>query len=460
LFCPPVPPQKHCPSLLQPERSAADNFGQFRLAAGTDSEVGEAWVLQHVRAMAEGFAGDGYAPDEFFLLPRSTWAGAQRYSAGVWSGDISSTWATLAQQVVVAQSMGLSGHALWTNDGGGYGGGDPSSPDFQELVVRWLQASAFFPIMRLHGQRKGGPPADQCGDTGGDNELWTLAPDAAHYNALVAAVTLRASLRDYTLRINRVTVQTGLPMVRAMALAFPADAGCAGPDVWDQWMYGPDWLVGPVLAPGQASRSVYLPALPGGREAWVYYWNGTSAGAGGSRVTVNTASLSDYPVFVRTPVTPPPGLLPVATQWSAERQDVVTCASAVCYADQIPTGNYTPLFSEGRAFDGPGPALVDGQLYPLQALGNYWSASLQDNACSVAGAPDASYDVSQPNGYVLQSGAAPGSVALRLFKRTYSAAHVDVAAFASNAGVAWAHANGYTEEGSDFGIIGWVLPPA
>ena len=98
----------------------------------------------------------------------------------MWSGDIQSNFATLAQQIVIAQGMGLSGHALWTNDGGGYADGDPSDPTFQQLIVRWLQASAFFPIMRLHGSREGGPPSTECGETGGDNELWNLAPDAAH----------------------------------------------------------------------------------------------------------------------------------------------------------------------------------------------------------------------------------------------------------------------------------------
>ena len=94
----------------EPERTSGANFGQLRLAGGTDSEVGEAWIQQHVRAMAEGFAADGRAPNEFFLLPRSAWAGTSRYSAGVWSGDIESTFTELALQVRVAQSMALSGH--------------------------------------------------------------------------------------------------------------------------------------------------------------------------------------------------------------------------------------------------------------------------------------------------------------------------------------------------------------
>jgi alpha-glucosidase (family GH31 glycosyl hydrolase) len=70
-------------------------------------------------------------------------------------------------------------------------------------------------------------------------------------------------------------------------------------DVEDQWLYGPDFLVGPVLVQGATSRSVYLPALI--NATWVYRWNGTDAGSGGHRVTVDTTSLSDFPLFVRTP---------------------------------------------------------------------------------------------------------------------------------------------------------------
>jgi alpha-D-xyloside xylohydrolase len=219
----------------EPERNK-DNYGLVRFGEqGTDSELGEAWIQQHTLAFAEGFAARGFASDAFFLLPRSAWAGSSRYSAGVWSGDIQSTFAELGLQVRVLQQMSLSGHALWTNDGGGYGGGDPSSPVFQELVVRWLQASAFFPIMRLHGQRKGGPPKNQCGDTGGDNEPWTLAQDAQHYDAIAAVMNLRASLKDYTLLLNGETVRTGMPMCRPMVMAFPDDPGVGGVDVEDQW---------------------------------------------------------------------------------------------------------------------------------------------------------------------------------------------------------------------------------
>ena len=438
----------------EPERSTSYNFGKVRFAAGTDSEIGEAWIQQHLRAISEGFAADGFAPDEFFLLPRSAWAGTSRFSAGVWSGDVESSFAELALQVRVLQQMALSGHALWTNDGGGYSGGDPANPVFQELIVRWLQASTFFPIMRLHGQRKGGPPADECGETGGSNEPWNLATDPEHYAAIAAAMTLREDLVDYTLALNRETVRSGLPMARPMVLAFPGDAACAGEDVADQWMYGKDWLVGPVLAYQAQSRSVYLPALE--NATWVYYMNGTDAGAGGYRVTVDTTRMADFPLFLRTPTPPPAPRLKLATLWSAERADVVTCASAQCYADQTADGAYVPLFAEGEALSSGAAVVIGGASFAATALTDYWSAGRSDNACGVAGPPDAGYDSTViANGFVLAQ-QAPGTQPLLQFFRNYSGnatGHVDRAAFASAAGIAWAGAHGYTLEAT----LGYVF---
>ena len=99
--------------------------------------------------------------------------------------------------MTVGQGVGLSGIPLWTTDIGGYGGGDPSDPSFQQLIVRWFQFGAFCPLFRLHGHRGGGPPANQCGPTNGDNEVWNLATKADHYDAITAVMHLRESLRPY-----------------------------------------------------------------------------------------------------------------------------------------------------------------------------------------------------------------------------------------------------------------------
>lgn len=75
----------------------------------------------------------------------------------------------------------MSGIPYWTTDIGGYNGGNISSPQFRELVVRWFQWGAFCPLFRSHGRRKGGPAYDDntvCGRTGASNEIWNFGEQA------------------------------------------------------------------------------------------------------------------------------------------------------------------------------------------------------------------------------------------------------------------------------------------
>ena len=164
-----------------------------------------------------------------------TWAGGARYGSGLWSGDIDSSFDELGRQVVALQTAAMSGVPHWSCDGGGYEGGNTTDPAFQELVVRWLQFSAFIPLMRLHGRRTGSgdPPNDVCGATGGDNELWTLAPDQAHYDGLTAAVLLREDLRGYVAALSAEAAATGLPLARPMFLGWPGDPVAGGDDPAD-----------------------------------------------------------------------------------------------------------------------------------------------------------------------------------------------------------------------------------
>lgn len=151
----------------EPERFDESKIGDWRLSAGTDVEVMGAWVRQHAKNFAVGHAGRGIGASDYFVLPRHAWAGSWRYSAGLWSGDIQSTFDELALQIRSAQGVAMSGIVLWTTDIGGYANGDPADPVFQELIVRWFQFGAFCPLFRLHGVRKGGPPANECGSTNG-----------------------------------------------------------------------------------------------------------------------------------------------------------------------------------------------------------------------------------------------------------------------------------------------------
>ena len=283
----------------EPDHQYFISGGQWRLAKGLDTEVLPAWTYDWSKGFSDKMAELGHTPGEFFLLSRSAWAGTASHGSALWSGDIRSSWDELHTAVSVGQQVGLSGIPLWTTDIGGYGGGNPADPSFQQMIVRWFQFGAFCPLFRLHGHRSGGPAPNQCGDTNGDNEVWNLAPQQNHYDAIVAVMELRESLRAYVTAINNASVTTGVPMMRAMMLAFPADPVCAADQAEQQYMFGPDWLIAPVTMENATSWDVYLPE---GAE-WTYHWNQTKV-KGGSWRSVDVTSLADFPLFKRSDAQP------------------------------------------------------------------------------------------------------------------------------------------------------------
>ena len=89
----------------------------------------------------------------------------------------------------------------------------------------------------------------------------------------------------------RKAAATGAPPMRPLFFDFPGDSACY--EVEDQFMFGPDILVAPVLHEGARSRPVYLPS----GVTWYDAWTG-QARAGGETVVVD-APLDHIPVFVR-----------------------------------------------------------------------------------------------------------------------------------------------------------------
>ena len=63
----------------------------------------------------------------------------------------------------------------------------------------------------VYTTRIGGPPSDQCGGTNGDNEVWNLAKEPAHYrgkpyyllNLIIITYNLVVKLFNYLRRNNR-----------------------------------------------------------------------------------------------------------------------------------------------------------------------------------------------------------------------------------------------------------------
>ena len=259
--------------------------GNLSLYAGPGAEVASIYPRDNARLFAEGMANAGQEPT--VLLCRSAWAGSQRYGAAVWSGDIPATWQSLRLQVRAGLNIAISGIPWWTTDIGGFHGGDPSDPAYQELIVRWFQYAVFCPLFRLHGDRQPRVPTG-FEMTGGPNEAWSYG-DAA-FPRIAAALRLRERLRPYIHQQMRVASRQGIPPMRPLFVDFPHDPGAW--QVEDQFLFGPDLLIAPVLEPGTDVRDVYLPV---GR-AWIEAGTGDRHD-GGSAIRVSL-SPDRIPVFV------------------------------------------------------------------------------------------------------------------------------------------------------------------
>jgi alpha-D-xyloside xylohydrolase len=200
----------------------------------TGRRLHNAYPALYNRCVMEATArhGDG-AP---MVWGRAGWIGAQREPIR-WGGDPQSDWDGLAASIRGALSYGMSGVPYHATDiGGFYGAAQPDA----ELFLRWLAVSVFSSHLRFHGI--------------GPREPWAFGDDAEH----IARHWLewRMRLIPYLWSVADDCARTGLPVMRAMPLAFPQDrAARAFPH---QFMCGDALLVAPILRPGGAAE-VWLP---------------------------------------------------------------------------------------------------------------------------------------------------------------------------------------------------------
>ena len=276
----------------EPEYNIYD-FDNSRYYSGPCLQTGNIYPSCYSQAFYDGMKAAGQT--NIVNLVRCAWAGSQKYGALVWSGDIPSTFGSMKNQLAAGLNMGIAGIPWWTTDIGGFYGGDPTNPEFQELFIRWFQWGAFCPVMRLHGDRE--PRQPQYGTTGGyfcasgaDNEVWSYGPEA--FEICKKYLRLREEMRDYTRKLMEEAHTKGLPLMRAMFVEFPDDPVCW--ELEEQYMYGDKYLVAPILNLGQRARKVYLPSGCGWRLS-----DGSQQIFSGGQWTEVRAPLDTMPVFER-----------------------------------------------------------------------------------------------------------------------------------------------------------------
>ena len=254
--------------------------------------------LARIRMYWEG--SQMYRPnDRPFALHRNGYAGMARFGAFLWSGDVYSRWETLKTHVPNAVNTSLSGIPYWGTDIGGF---VPTADYTGELHVRWFQFGAFNPLFRAHGRtwHLRLPWGWNLGNAGisevsGYGNGAMDPPESELHNSEVEPICrkylmVRYALMPYLYTALRECTQTGMPIIRAMWLHYPDDKAAVARG--DQYMWGRDILVAPVVEKGATGRKLYLP-----RGLWYDFW--TEVTIQGGREFERPVDLETMPLFIR-----------------------------------------------------------------------------------------------------------------------------------------------------------------
>ncbi len=248
---------------------------------GMHSEIHNVYGLTWDKVVKEQF--EKHNPNKrVFQMTRAAYAGLQRYTFG-WTGDsgngndVLEGWGQLQNQVAVGISAGLGGIPFWTTDISGYCGDITDYPAMAELYTRWMQFGVFNPLSRAHHE--------------GDNaaEPWMFG-EVAEKNSK-AAIELKYQLFPYLYTYARIAHNTGLPINRGLFMEYPNDEEAV--KINDQFLFGEELLVAPVLKKGERVKRVYLPD-----GEWIDFNDKKTVYLGGQTVAYR-APLNTIPVFVK-----------------------------------------------------------------------------------------------------------------------------------------------------------------
>jgi sulfoquinovosidase len=213
------------------------------------------------------------------FFARAGWLGSNDVTPVVWAGDQRTSFQKddgLPTVIPMGINLGLAGVSMYAHDIAGYQSAT-NPPSTKELFFRWVSLGALTPVMRTHH----GIDA---------RRNWKLDSDAetlAHYKRWAQ---FHVQLYPYLDAHSAEAEETGVPIVRGLAMAQPSDD--RGWTISDQYFLGGALLVAPVVDEGAVGRSVYLPA-----GDWVS-WDGLTRATGPVDLMV-AAPVGELPLFLR-----------------------------------------------------------------------------------------------------------------------------------------------------------------
>jgi alpha-glucosidase len=261
------------------------DFGEYlpvdlRLHAGDPMEQHNQWPVSWAWVNREAIESRNKV-DEILWFMRAGYSGVQGVCPLLWAGDQSVDFSRhdgIGTVITAALSAGLVGNAYSHSDVGGYTSlhGNVRT---EELMQRWYELGAFTPVMRTHE-----------GNRPDDNLQIDSTPELLSGFARWSRV--HAALAPWVRRLCDEATATGLPAQRALFLHYPEDRNTF--TIQDQYLYGADLMVAPVIEEAAVARTVYLPG--GDAKRWVHLWTGQPYLPGQHEID---APIGSPPVFWR-----------------------------------------------------------------------------------------------------------------------------------------------------------------
>ena len=213
------------------------------------------------------------------ILTRCGFPGIQRYGSAMWSGDVGNDWETLRRQIVAGLGMQAAGIPWWTYDAGGFfrPGNQYNDQAYIERMLRWIEISAYLPLMRVHGYMS-------------NTEPWNYGDEAQQI--IATNLKRRYELLPYIYSNTAEVSFKGSTLMRPLVFDFADDSEALSQK--HEYMFGRSLLVSPVTESGVTKWKTYLPKAKGG---W-YDYHTLQHYDGGQTVTTDV-DLSYIPVFVR-----------------------------------------------------------------------------------------------------------------------------------------------------------------
>lgn len=239
---------------------------------GKADEIHNIYGHTWAKLIADGYKND--FPDKRpFILMRAGYSGSQRFGMIPWSGDVSRSWDGLSGQSEIVLQMGMQGMGYMHSDLGGFAG------DYfdNELYLRWLQYGVFNPIFRPHAQEE-------------------VASEVAYKDVVTKAkakklVELRYQMLPYNYTLAYFNATSGKPLMRPLFFEEPDNENLK--TISEEYFWGNDFLVKPIVKSGVNATKVYFPKS----SNWFDFYTGKKYLAG--TTTSVKVNQDNIPTFVR-----------------------------------------------------------------------------------------------------------------------------------------------------------------